>query len=80
MRAGERAMNRRGRDCPDCRRMMHPIRIVDKGESYRHSELEYAAAESARSFWTGQFPIAGRLSAFMCDSCGRVLFFAEPKD
>jgi hypothetical protein len=60
---------------------MHRIRLIDKayGEA-RHTDLEYTVPEAKRSFWRGQFPVEGRIIAYMCDRCGRMLLYGVPYD
>ena len=44
-----------------------------------HSELEYTVPEAKRSIWTGLLPIEGKIAAYMCDGCGRVLLYGQPR-
>ena len=69
----------RRQTCPDCSRALTAIQIIDKkGVGITpHGVLEYAVSEAKRSNWTGQFPVEGRIHAYMCDGCGRVLLYAE---
>lgn len=64
--------------CPGCDRVLTPIQLIDKiGMGITpHGVLEYAVGEAERSKWTGQFPVEGRVHAYMCDVCGRVLLYA----
>ena len=68
------------RNCPDCKRAMTGIRMIDKACRPPHAALEYAAAEAKPGIWLGHFPIEGRIEGFMCDKCGRVLLYAVPKE
>ena len=66
--------------CPDCNGTLQAIKIIDHGEGNFPTKAEYAEAAAKRSFWgLGLFPIAGGISARVCDDCGRILFYAEPK-
>ncbi len=69
--------------CPDCGRPLKAIKIVDnarRGGIPTQGELTYTAPEAKRSFWTGLFPAEGRVAAFMCDGCGRILLYGEPHE
>jgi hypothetical protein len=57
---------------------MHRIRLLDKTHYNVHAALEYAVPDAKRGFWTGRFPIEGRVGAFMCDSCGRLVLYGIP--
>lgn len=69
--------SRRKPKCPDCRIVMHSIRLIDKTHQGRHSDLEYALPDAQRSFWLGGYPVEGIVKAYMCDRCGRILLFGE---
>jgi hypothetical protein len=61
---------------------MKAIQIIDKtarGPMGVHSDLEYTVPEAKRSIWTGLLPIEGKISAFMCDGCGRVILYGHPR-
>lgn len=65
--------------CPNCQQKLFPIRVLDKtGEASHHDDLEYARVDTQRSFWLGRYPVAGKINAFMCGTCGSVQFFASP--
>jgi hypothetical protein len=68
------------RECPDCAGVLEEIRLVDKTtvSGGGHFDLEYTVPEAKRSFWDQKFPVAGRVSALMCQSCGRVLLYGQP--
>jgi hypothetical protein len=65
------------RKCPDCKTVMHGIRLIDKTHGGRHSDLEYTLPDAQRSLWFGLFPVEGIVKAYMCDRCGRILLFGE---
>jgi predicted RNA-binding Zn-ribbon protein involved in translation (DUF1610 family) len=67
------------RKCGDCGETLAEIRLIDKGHFSAHTDVEYAPAEAKRGIWTGQFPIEGKVAAFMCPECGRITHFAVPK-
>jgi hypothetical protein len=64
------------RKCPDCEGSLHEIKLIDKtGEYSRHDPLEYALPEAERSFWLGRYAVEGKVVAYMCDQCGRILLY-----
>jgi hypothetical protein len=70
----------RKRECPECQGPMYRIRLIDKAHGQSHAELEYTVPQAHRSFWLGQYPVEGRVAAYMCDHCGRVLLYGIPYD
>lgn len=68
------------RTCPDCKGPTHPIRIIDKTHGEMHADLEFTLPEARQSFWLGRYPVAGRVTAYMCGECGRVLLYGENKE
>ena len=63
------------RTCPDCDGAMAPIVITYKGMTFASAgerELEYRQPDDSRNFWTGKYPTAGKVQAFMCGECGRI--------
>ena len=54
---------------------MHEIKLIDKADRNSHASLEYTVPDAKASIWTGRFPIAGRVSAFMCEGCGRIALY-----
>jgi hypothetical protein len=73
------------RTCIECQSSMYPIVMMDKlhpgPTKHRYAgALEYRLPDDRLSFWSGKFPTAGEVHAFMCDSCGRIaLYGAEPQ-
>ena len=69
--------------CVECRGVMAPIIVMDK-DRYGNTgpgpqSLEYRLPDDRRSFWTGKYPTAGRVRAFLCAGCGRIaLYGSEP--
>ena len=68
------------RRCPDCDRDMNRIRLIDKAHDGGHTSLEYSAHDAVRSLWFGKYPVAGVVTAYMCDDCGRILLFGGNSD
>ena len=72
------------RKCIECQGAMSPIIIMDKAPRVaRHlhaGSLEYRLPDDRVSFWTGRYPTAGEVRAFMCEACGRIaLYGGEPQ-
>ena len=72
-------MSQEPRKCIECGGGMQKIRLIDKGHAHAHSELEYAAGDAHIGFWLGRFPVEGKVAALMCQLCGRIALFGEPK-
>ena len=70
------AMNKR--TCPDCNAGLEEIRLIDKSDKGYHTDLQYSLPEAKRGLWLGRFPIEGRILAYMCGKCGRVILYADP--
>ena len=66
--------------CPECSRSLREITIIDRAYRPVHQTVEYAAGDAERGVWLGRFPIEGRILGFVCDQCGRVLLYAQPKE
>ena len=70
------------RTCVECQGSMSPIIVMDKVHySYAGTTqgLAYRQPDDKRSFWTGKYPTAGPVRAFMCEGCGRIaLYGGEP--
>lgn len=64
--------------CPDCEGQLHHVRLIDKGHADGHRDLEYTVPEAKRSFWGSQYPVVGRVDAYMCNGCGRLLLYGVP--
>lgn len=67
------------RTCGDCEGTMLPIVIMD--HMHRGATvLQYRMPDDKVSFWTGGYPTAGLVEAFMCAGCGRIAMYgALPK-
>jgi hypothetical protein len=75
-------MDTKAKKCPDCGHSMRAIKILNNawyGIRPAEGELSYMAAEATRSFWTGRYPIEGKVTACLCDGCGRILLYGEPR-
>ena len=73
------------RTCAECRESMSPVVIMDKvGLQFTKGstiqELEYRLAEDSRSFWTGKYPTAGKVRAFLRGNCGRIALYGDASD
>jgi len=71
------------RKCQDCDGDLQAIRLIDQGIRWFgtgkfEGDLEYSGTE-AKPSWTGKLPLEGKITAFMCQDCGRVILFGEPK-
>jgi hypothetical protein len=61
---------------------MSPIIIMDKlhplPTKHRYAgSLEYRLPDDRLSFWTGKYPTAGPVWAFMCGGCGRIALYGD---
>lgn len=67
--------------CAECQGAMLPIVIMDKvHHSGTTRGLEYRRPEDSRSFWTGKYPTAGPVRAFLCAGCGRIALYGGDPD
>ena len=67
------------KDCPDCQKPLTNIQVLDRGfMDSPHKGLMYTD-KGAKGGWLGLFKTSGSIEARMCQECGRVLFYAEPK-
>ena len=73
------------RTCVECQGRMSPIIVMDKlhptPTKHRYTgALEYRLPDDRLSFWTGKYPTAGEVRAFLCEGCGRIaLYGGEPE-
>lgn len=63
--------------CPDCQTTLQAIKLIDRSNE-PDREPCYTAADAQRKWYTGHFPVAGKVKASMCPSCGMILLHAEP--
>ena len=73
------------RTCVECQGSMSPIIIMDKTHSHLYPQrstgpLEYRLPDDRLSFWTGRYPTAGQVLAFMCEGCGRIALYGGKPD
>ena len=64
------------RTCPECKGTMRQVRLLDRTIE-KEVDVEYTVPEAKRSFWTGLYPVEGKVVAFMCDTCGRMSLYGE---
>jgi len=81
------------RTCTECQGRMSPIIVMDKlhtgptkqlhmgPTTHRNTgSLEYRLPDDRLSFWTGKYPTAGPVAAFMCEGCGRIALYGGKPD
>lgn len=67
------------RTCPDCEGATEPVVILDRVRTSLEP-LAYRMADDRRSFWTGSYPTAGLVQAFLCQQCGRIALYGKVAD
>ncbi len=70
--------------CVECQGSMSPVVIMDQ-DHHRNTwsgpqSLRYRLPDDRRSFWTGTYPTAGQVRAFMCCGCGRIALYGSATD
>jgi len=77
-------MSERRSDCPDCKRPMQPIKLIDategpglRDEGSRHVELSYTVPQAKPSFFMGKIERLGVVKGLICPDCGRILLYGE---
>jgi hypothetical protein len=69
------------RDCPDCEGTLHEVKLLDQAHASMHvGPLEYALPEAKRSMWSGRFPVAGTVQAYLCEDCGRIFLYSAARE
>ncbi len=72
------------RTCVDCQGSMSPIVIMDVapgiGRRAVAGPLTYRLPDDKVSFWTGRYPTAGVVQAYMCTGCGRIALYGSKHD
>ncbi len=72
------------RTCVECQGSMSPIVIMDLAPGLARravaGPLTYRLPEDRVSFWTGQYPTAGVVQAFMCAGCARIAMYGCAAD
>jgi hypothetical protein len=68
--------------CTDCGGELRPITIMDRGHMNAPApgDLMYRMADDKRSFWTGRYPTAGPVKAYLCQDCGRIALYGQIDD
>ena len=68
--------------CIECQGTMSPIIVTHTAYGFSNmgaKQLDYRQPDDRRSFWTGKYPSAGQVHAFLCGNCGRIaLYGREP--
>jgi hypothetical protein len=64
---------------------MSPVVIMDKSPggltgNWHIGVLEYRLPDDRVSFWTGGYPTAGPVRAFLCGGCGRIALYGGKPD
>ena len=63
---------------------MTPIVIMDVAPSMTRravpGPLQYRLPDDRVSFWTGKYPTAGVVQAYLCAECGRIALYGEMPD
>lgn len=74
-------MAAKARVCVECQGSMSPIVIMDlyPGVAQRAvaGPLTYRSPDDKLSFWTGKYPTAGEVKAYMCGECGRIALYGD---
>ena len=67
--------------CPECQGPMSPVVVMGTISPFGALHgLEYRRPEDSRHWWTGKYPTAGTVRAFMCGACGRVALYGSAPD
>jgi hypothetical protein len=61
---------------------MSPIIVMDRSHNPLTNRpyvgsLMYRLPDDRPSFWTGKYPTAGSVQAFMCAECGRIALYGN---
>lgn len=65
--------------CLECEGVMKPIRVIDHAHSFEAGELTYTAAERTQSLLVSFYEKLGSVKAWMCDDCGAIRLYGQPK-
>lgn len=65
------------RRCLECGSETHPIRLLDQAHHRGHLEPEYTAIDEKRNWFSGRFPVQGKVGAELCSACGRIVLYAQ---
>ena len=66
--------------CSDCGGVAHEIRLIDKSNYGAQDNFAYTLPEEKVKFWTGSYPVKGRVTAFLCEACGRIIHYGVAND
>jgi hypothetical protein len=61
--------------CFECGGQLQEVKLIDRAGNSAHAGTVYAAQESKRNKWTGEYPIEGRVLSFLCSHCGRIALY-----
>lgn len=70
--------------CIACQGSMSEVMVMDN-DSYGLTRrgpqpLSYRRPDDSQSFWTGAYPTAGIVRAYMCEGCGKIdLYGSAPE-
>jgi hypothetical protein len=66
--------------CPDCGTEMRAIKLFCKGAGRYTIDMavRFYTSANARRGWFSGFPVEGRVTALMCESCGRITLYGRP--
>lgn len=77
-------MSAKLRTCVECQGVMSPIIIMDVapglGRRAVAETLSYRMPDDRVSFWTGKYPTAGAVQAYLCAGCGRIALYGQTPD
>ena len=70
--------------CMACQGAMTPVMVLDR-DSYGLTRqgtqvLAYRHPDDSQSFWTGKYPTAGIVRAYMCEGCGKIDLYGSAPD
>lgn len=66
--------------CLECEGVMNPIRVIDHSYGTSEFELAYSASDRTKNNWGGSyFKELGSVKAWMCDDCGAIRLYGQPK-
>ena len=77
-------METKVRTCTDCQGTMSPIIIMDIAPALTRravaGPLTYRLPDDRMNFWSGNYPTAGVVQAFMCSGCARIALYGRAPD
>lgn len=65
--------------CSECQGAMTEIVLMDRfhPRSSYSQQVQYRLPDDKISFWTGKYPTAGNVLAFLCSDCGRIALYGQ---